>query len=279
MTGVGVPVPLNMMATQMASDLGSRAVLTPQVVEPPAEGKERLQFTFEDTADPGGTVLVLLRHNGESTDLVMGHALFPHAEALHQAAGFLAGWAAFLDLLNAALTGRPVCDVYEALIPSADAQAARLGRVVAGTCEAGVVRHERSIRATPDAVWVLLTEPDGLGAWLGDVVKAPTGPASEFVVQHDAVTRQRSVVGDWRPHEALSWTWQVDPEPESHVSFRLVREADATRLVLEHSGLGDDAAEYRTGWHAHLDPLVAAAEGDQVPPYSPAFAAAEEVYR
>ena len=65
----------------------------------------------------------------------MGHALFPHAEALHQAAGFLAGWAAFLDLLNAALTGRPVCDVYEALIPSADAQAARLGRVVAGTCE------------------------------------------------------------------------------------------------------------------------------------------------
>jgi hypothetical protein len=69
-TGVGVPVPLNMMATQMASDLGSRAVLTPQVVEPPAEGKERLQFTFEDTADPGGTVLVLLRHNGESTDLV-----------------------------------------------------------------------------------------------------------------------------------------------------------------------------------------------------------------
>ncbi len=120
---------------------------------------------------------------------------------------------------------------------------------------------------------------DGLGAWLGDVVKAPTGPASEFVVQHDAVTRQRSVVGDWRPHETLSWTWQVDPEPESHVSFRLVREADATRLVLEHSGLGDDAAEYRTGWHAHLDPLVAAAEGDQVPPYWPAFAAAEEVYR
>lgn len=52
MTGVGVPVPLNMMATQMASDLGSRAVLTPQVVEPPAEGKERLQFTFEDTAIP-----------------------------------------------------------------------------------------------------------------------------------------------------------------------------------------------------------------------------------
>ena len=44
-------------------------------------------------------MLVLLRHNGESTDLVMGHALFPHAEALHQAAGFLAGWAAFLDLL------------------------------------------------------------------------------------------------------------------------------------------------------------------------------------
>lgn len=36
-TGVGVPVPLNMMATQMASGLGSRAVLTPQVVEPPAE--------------------------------------------------------------------------------------------------------------------------------------------------------------------------------------------------------------------------------------------------
>lgn len=45
-TGVGVPVPLNMMATQMAPDLGSRAVLTPQVVEPPAEGKERLQFTW-----------------------------------------------------------------------------------------------------------------------------------------------------------------------------------------------------------------------------------------
>lgn len=120
-------------------------------------------------------MLVLLRHNGESTDLVMGHALFPHAEALHQAAGFLAGWAAFLDLLNAALTGRPVCDVYEALIPSADAHAARLGRVVAGTCEAGVVRHERSIRATPDAVWVLLTEPTGSARGWATSSRRPPG--------------------------------------------------------------------------------------------------------
>lgn len=47
-------------------------------------------------------------------------------------------------------------------------------------------------------------------------------------------------------------TWKFPNEELSHLRLHLWPESGATHLSLAHSGLGDEAPNYLTGWHVHL---------------------------
>lgn len=98
------------------------------------------------------------------------------------------------------------------------------------------------------------------------------------MVVHDGqdpeASRQVSTVTTWTPPHALAMTWDFPGEQSSQLEIALRAEGAGTRLELVHRGVGAPQDEYLPGWHAHLDLLVAQAEGRASPPWAQAYAAA-----
>ncbi len=97
---------------------------------PPDDGDGgRLVLTFDDAADPGGTLTVDLASEGtDRCRLVLRHELTPRPEAIINAAGFGAGWEGFLDWLEDVLAGREhgSDDRYEQILPAWEGLASAL---------------------------------------------------------------------------------------------------------------------------------------------------------
>ena len=279
----GVPLRLAMAGTELPdepSTAENAVTFTVQEAVPPQPGRDgRLVFTFDDLSDPGGLVTVTMTAVGDDRcRLVLRHAQHPSGRAIETTAGLGAGWEGFFDWLEDALAGRDHdVDRYELALPYYDARVARLRKVSRGTVEDGAVRQTRLIGASREEIWGLLTTPAGLARWLGRVVEGRLEPGGDVVVVHDESApeiRQSSVVTEWEPPRRLAMTWDYTGEPASSLELTLHPEGDQTRLELIHRGVADLADDYRVGWHAHLDLLVAEAEGWGRPPWAEALDAA-----
>lgn len=289
----GVPVRVAMTADELPSDLdeaGLLATFTVQEASPPeGERAGRLTFTFDDEADPGGTVTVLLSAVGaDRCRIVLRHALKPLDTAITQAPGFGAGWEGFLDWLDAAVSGHERGeDPYEALLPSYEGLGRRLSLVHRGAIldvdgQLGV-SHERLVSAAPQAIWDVLTSSENLSAWLGPVQSGGlAGPGSTVDVLMDgrpddpAAEHVVCTVTCWNPPERLTLDWDYTGEPTSRLEVTLAPEGESTLLVLQEWGV-EKVDDYLAGWHAHLDLLVAMAESRPRPPWDQAFAAARSL--
>ncbi len=285
----GVPVRLAMTAQELPADLDGvqgLATFTVLQAQPPADDVPGLLvLTFDDQADPGGTLTVLFTPVGrDRCRIVLRHALRPSAGALGQAPGFGAGWDGFLDWLDDALAGREHGgdDRYEALLPYYEGLGDRLAAVGNGHVEhhegEPAVRHVRLIAAAPERIWSLLSTGEGLSRWLGTLVEGSFGPGHQVVVVHDGqdpgASRQVSTVTTWTPPHALAMTWDFPGEQSSQLEITLRVDGAGTRLELLHRGVGAPQDGYLPGWHAHLDLLVAQVEGRASPPWAQAYAAA-----
>lgn len=289
LTVPGRPVRMAMAAKELPAvdeEVENLATFTVIEAEPPVGGgPARLVFTFDDAADPGGTVSVELTPvPPDRCRLALRHALVARVGALGEAPGFGAGWEGFLDWLQDALADRAHGDDrYAALLPHYEALCQRLGRVRAGevTVDGGwpAVRHRRIIAAPVTTVWALLTDNDGLARWLGTVVDGRLGVATTVVIVHDgddpSGSSQTSTVQSWVPPQHLAMSWDMPGEATSSLEITLREEDGATALELVHHGVGAPPDEYLPGWHAHLDLLTAEAEGWGRPPFSEALAAAQ----
>jgi len=126
---------------------------------------------------------------------------------------------------------------------------------------------ERDYRATPDQLWDAWTNPERLARWLG----TPAGPLL------DAAGPVRMIMGDgddqWvdvrvvtaeRPRLLeLNWDFPGQSGSTLRVEFRAV-DAERTRVVVDHHGLGASATGYGAGWQAYLDGGLAAYFGEPV---------------
>jgi len=104
------------------------------------------------------------------------------------------------------------------------------------------IEREIVIAAPVDRVWEVLTRAEHLGSWFADagaeIDLRPGGSIALHWEQHGtALGRVEDVV----PGERLAMRWAASPdvEPaegnETHVEFRLLPDADGTRLrVVEH---------------------------------------------
>jgi uncharacterized protein YndB with AHSA1/START domain len=128
-----------------------------------------------------------------------------------------------------------------------------------------IVHLEREYDATPDELWRAWTEPERLARWLG----TPSGPvlaaerAPVRIAMGDAPDQWvevEVVVAD--APRLLESRWAFEGVAGSRLRVELVPlPTGATRLVLDHGGLGASTVGYGAGWQAFLDARLPEALG------------------
>lgn len=132
----------------------------------------------------------------------------------------------------------------------------------------------RRIEAPPDAVFAAFVEPDKIALWWGPddgpVLSAEVDPrvGGRFLVRFRLAEdgSEHGCGGTFevfdRPRRlAMSWSWEGEAAPDSHVdvSFRAVD--GGTEVTFTHSRLGDEETRrsHEEGWTGAFDKLQAKA--------------------
>ncbi len=136
---------------------------------------------------------------------------------------------------------------------------------------AHMVRFERSIEATPDKLWSVLTNVRLLPGWYGEggVIEPRLGGKVELMGGHI-----RGTVTQRQPSRKLAYTWNVfapgeqdSSFPESYLTLELAPQDGRTHLTLTHLPVLEQFVKLNaTGWHTFLDMVDAAARGAPVEP-------------
>ena len=129
-----------------------------------------------------------------------------------------------------------------------------------------MVRFERTIHASSDAIWSMLTDTQRLPGWYGEGrIEGRVGGAVSLMDGHI-----RGAVTQWLPPKKLAYTWNVfgpgqaiSDFPESYLTLELY----GSKLTLTHLPVLDQFVKLNAaGWHTFLDMVDAAARGAAVEP-------------
>lgn len=129
-----------------------------------------------------------------------------------------------------------------------------------------MVRFGRTIHASSDAIWSVLTDTQRLPGWYGEgKIEGRVGGAVSLMGGHI-----RGTVTQWLPQKKLAYTWNVFASgqtisdfPESYLTLEL----DDSKLTLTHLPVLDAFVKLNaTGWHTFLEMVDAAARGAPVEP-------------
>jgi uncharacterized protein YndB with AHSA1/START domain len=118
----------------------------------------------------------------------------------------------------------------------------------------GMVEVSRTIQASPDRVWQLMTSPTGSAALLGD--GAVLGAKGETWRTDGG---PHGVVRSYHPLEQLRVSWHADDEaPASLVEVDLRPTGAATEVVVRHQRVADGSTlDLRRHWSEAVDRLAA----------------------
>lgn len=152
----------------------------------------------------------------------------------------------------------------------------------------GELRLVRTLPGPIERVWDYLTDPEKRARWFaggttesrqgGKIVLvfkhkniAPDETPPEHLKQHhDAGETMTGTILRWEPPRVLSYTFSDD----SDVTFELTPQGKEVLLVLTHRSRGEDlpyVSGFASGWHTHVDHLIALLAGAPRPPFWPAF--------
>jgi uncharacterized protein YndB with AHSA1/START domain len=137
-----------------------------------------------------------------------------------------------------------------------------------------ILRLERSFDAQVQDVFNAWTDPavlkrwwSGGPQWSTPVADVDAQPGGSYRLMMESESGERhTVVGQYRTVEpptllVYTWAWELDAGgtgPESTVTVAFEADGDATRVVVEHAGLPDEASRERhgVGWSTCLDQLT-----------------------
>ena len=149
----------------------------------------------------------------------------------------------------------------------------------------GEVVFVRQLPGPIERVWDYLTDAELRATWFcGGVLEPRKGGQGELRFFHANLSGPGDVIPEkyaemaekghimhvtvtaWEPPHLLSYTWDDGEEPgaRSEVSFELEPLGDSVRLTLHHRKLSD-VQSVASGWHTHLDILLAKLEGREAP--------------
>ena len=146
--------------------------------------------------------------------------------------------------------------------------------------EPATLKIERLLPGPIERVWAYLTQGELRRKWLAaGEMEMRVGAPFELVWRNDELTdppgerppgfgaehRMQSRVTELNPPRKLAFAWQGSGD----VSFELTPMGDEVLLTVIHRRLPDrrTLVGVGSGWHAHLDLLVARATGEAFPPF------------
>jgi uncharacterized protein YndB with AHSA1/START domain len=138
---------------------------------------------------------------------------------------------------------------------------APLGQVTIANNDLQVVFNRRYAKPVAK-VWAAITTPERLADWLA-VADIEMKVGGVIVLDWFGHNRMEGRVVALDPPHTFAWTWTLD-ERETLVRFDLEAQGDGCLLTLTHSGLSATPGRgggVRAGWHAHLEGIPAALEG------------------
>lgn len=162
----------------------------------------------------------------------------------------------------------------------------------------GEVRLVRLLPGPIERIWQYLTDPEKRARWIcGGVLEQKSGGKVEFAMHHKklapnetppakyaqvqdpGVTFEGRVLKCEPPH-LLVYTFGSD---DSVVTFELTPQGQQVQLVLTHRTVGaeeqGELCNYASGWHTHLDYLIAVLEGRTLTSFWATHAKNEAVYQ
>src|ERR1700729_4382400 len=146
--------------------------------------------------------------------------------------------------------------------------------------EPATLKIQRMLPGPIERVWAYLTESDLRRQWLAaGQMKLKVGAPFELVWRNDELTnppgqrppgfgderRMQSRITELDPPRKLAFAW----EGTGDVSFELEPRGNEVLLTVIHRRLPDRTTllKVATGWHIHLDMLVARATGTEPAPF------------
>lgn len=154
------------------------------------------------------------------------------------------------------------------------------------------LRFVRRLDAPVEKVWQYLVDPELRARWfMAGPTDLKVGGSFGLTMDHDRLSdndvptpeKYRPYIGhSWteritrcEPPHLLAFTWEDGQAGE--VTFELMDDAGATRLILTHTGLRGpgDAMDFGSGWHSHLAVLEKRIRGQSVADFWALHAEAE----
>jgi uncharacterized protein YndB with AHSA1/START domain len=103
------------------------------------------------------------------------------------------------------------------------------------------------IPATPEEVYIALTNPLTIELWTGEAAQMSTEPGSEFAMWEESIVGKNL---EFEENKKLVQQWYFDGQPEeSIVTIKLHPDKNGTSVELKHTNIPD--AEYdgfADGW-------------------------------
>ena len=148
---------------------------------------------------------------------------------------------------------------------------------------APAIERELHIKAKPETVFELLTNPKRIPEWMGREAWVEPRPGGVYRVDYNGFDIARGTIVEMEPPTrfVVTWGWEsLAPGSlrpgASRVEYTLSPDADGTRLRMVHSGLSEaDAASHGQGWDMFLPVLAARSEGRPGAPAAAALSTAE----
>lgn len=155
------------------------------------------------------------------------------------------------------------------------------------------VKFERLLPGPIETVWEYLTDSEKRGLWLASgPMEAKVGGKLTLNFLHSDLSEEKkyperfkgmengatgeSTITAYDPPRFLSFTWS----PDSEVSFELIPKGEDVLLILKHYKLTDEGEGIMvsSGWHTHLDILIAKLSQEPVPLFWQTFLEYETAY-
>ncbi|WP_183559445.1 SRPBCC domain-containing protein [Mucilaginibacter sp. SP1R1] len=95
-----------------------------------------------------------------------------------------------------------------------------------------------SIPATPDEIYMALTNPITIELWTGEVAEMSTEPGSEFSMWEGSITGKNL---EFEPGKKIVQQWYFDGQSDnSIVTIKLHADKQGTSAELRHTNIPDD---------------------------------------
>lgn len=104
------------------------------------------------------------------------------------------------------------------------------------------------IPATPEEIYMALTNPVTIQLWTGEPAEMSTEPGSEFSMWEGAIVGKNI---DFEPNKKIVQQWYFDGQPEeSIVTIKLHPDKHGTSVELRHTNIpNEDYDEITEGWN------------------------------